>query len=229
MSDAPPPPTPFYRFVRMIVRGLVWLCGGVRIEGGENIPASGPVILAPNHRANVDPPYLSLITRRQMHFMGKEELFRVPVLSAIIRGVGTFPVKRGAADRAALRRAIDLLKEGRVVTIFPEGTRAEDGVTLQEAEKGFALIARQTGALIVPVAIQGTEKMLPKGAKWIRRARVHIRVGPPLDPEAVLAAKPEGAKDALVYLGAATMAAIGELIGPGDASKKDSIKVSSTP
>ena len=213
MPDAPPP-TPFYRFVRTIVRGLVRSLGGVTIRGGENIPASGPVILAPNHRANVDPPYISLITPRQMHFMGKEELFRVPVLSAIIRGVGTFPVKRGTADRAALRRAVDLLKEGRVVTIFPEGTRSED-TSLGVAEKGFALIARQSGAVIVPVAIEGTERILPKGAKRMRRSHVTVTVGPPLTVEHLLSAKPADQKDALTWIGAATMAAISDLLkGP---------------
>lgn len=210
MSEAPSP-TLFYRLVRATVRGWIRGLGGVTIVGSENIPQSGPVILAPNHRAHVDPPYLSLITPRPMHFMAKEELFKVPVLSAIIRGVGTFPVKRGVADRAALRHAVELLKAGNVVTIFPEGTRSEDG-SLRPAEKGFALIARQADAVIVPVAIEGTEKMLPKGAQRLRRAPVKITVGPPLHIDALLAAKPPGAKDALAYIGEATMAAIGELL-----------------
>lgn len=188
--------------------------GGVTIVGSERIPASGPVILAPNHRAHADPPYLSLITPRPMHFMAKEELFKVPVLSAIIRGVGTFPVKRGVPDRAALRHAVDLLKAGKVVTIFPEGTRSEDG-SLRAAEKGFALIARQADATIVPIAIEGTEKMLPKGAKRLRRAAVRITVGAPLSVEGILAAKPPEVKDALGYIGEATMTAIGDLIAPG--------------
>lgn len=210
MNEAPRPWL-FYRFVRAIVRQWIRLLGGVTIVGAENIPRSGPVILAPNHRAHVDPPYLSLITPRPMHFMAKEELFKVPVLSAIIRGVGTFPVKRGVPDRAALRHAVDLLKAGQVVTIFPEGTRSEDGA-LRPAEKGFALIARQANAMIVPVAIEGTEKMLPKGAKRLRRAPVRITVGESLSVEGMLAAKPEGVKDALGFIGEATMGAIAGLI-----------------
>lgn len=218
MSDAPRPPL-FYRFVRMIVRNWVWWMGGVTIIGSEHIPAHGPVILAPNHRAHVDPPYLSLITPRPMHFMAKEELFKVPVLNAIIRGVGTFPVKRGVPDRAALRHAIDLLKAGGIVTIFPEGTRSEDGA-LRAAEKGFALIARQANAAIVPIAIEGTEEMLPKGAKRLRRAAVRITVGVPTTVGEILAGKPEGAKDALGFIGQATMSAIAELMRhPGDAGE----------
>jgi 1-acyl-sn-glycerol-3-phosphate acyltransferase len=205
------PPTPFYRFVRTIVRGLIRLFGGISIRGSENIPISGPVILAPNHRANVDPPYLSLITSRQIYFMGKEELFRVPVLKQIIYGVGAFPVRRGAADRAALKYAVTLLKGGGVVLIFPEGTRTEDG-NLQAAEKGFALIAKQADAAIVPVAIEGTERMLPKGAKLIRRNHVTVTIGVPLSVSELLAAKPETEKDALAWIGAETMQAIGALI-----------------
>lgn len=204
-------PTRYYNFVRTVVRGLIWCLGGVTVIGAENIPQAGPVILAPNHRANIDPPYISLATTRQMHFMAKEELFRVPVFGRIFKGVEAFPVKRGTADRAALRTAINLLKEGRVVTIFPEGTRSPD-ISLKEAEKGFALIARQSDAPIVPIAIEGTEKMLPKGAKRLRRGHVNVTIGKPLTVAQIVARKPDEEKDLLAWIGAATMSAIGELM-----------------
>lgn len=207
----PAKPPPFYRFVRSIVRGLVRAYGGVQIVGAENIPPSGPVILAPNHRAHVDPPYLALISSRPIAFMGKEELFHVPILRQIITRVGAFPVRRGAADRAALRHAVGLLKDGGVVLIFPEGTRSEDG-RLGVAEKGFALIARQADAVIVPVAIEGTERMLPKGAKFIKRSRVRITVGKPLTTQGILAAHPDAGKQSLDIIGAATMSAIADLL-----------------
>lgn len=229
------PPTPFYRLVRTIVSGLVWCLGGITIRGAGNIPAAGPVILASNHRANVDPPYLSLVTARQMHFMAKEELFRVPVFGRIFRGVEAFPVKRGTADRAALRRAVDLLKQGRVVMIFPEGTRSQD-TSLQEAEKGFALIARQSNAVIVPIALEGTEKMLPKGSSRLRRAPVTVTVGRPLTVAEIMAAKPAGEKDALAWIGAETMREIGELMqasptrtGLGGGRKKEFDEYPKTP
>ncbi len=207
-------PTAFYRLVRFIVRILVRAYGGLQITGAENIPATGPVIFAPNHRAHVDPPYLALISSRPIYFMGKEELFHVPVLKHIIKGVGAFPVRRGAADRSALRHAVDLLKQGACVMIFPEGTRSEDG-QLGTAEKGFALIARQTGAAIVPVAIEGTERMLPKGAKFIRRSRVRVTIGKPFFAQAILDAHPGAGKASLEIIGAATMTAIADLLRQG--------------
>lgn len=204
-------PPLFYRLARAVIRAVVPLYGGIQVSGAENIPADGPVILAPNHRAHVDPPYLALICPRQIYFMGKEELFHVPILRQIITRVGAFPVRRGAADRAALRHAVDLLKAGGVVLIFPEGTRSEDG-RLGTAEKGFALIARQANAVIVPVAIEGTERMLPKGAKFIRRSRVRVTIGKPLTTQGILDAHPHAGKESLEIIGAATMSAIADLL-----------------
>ena len=204
-------PTLYYSLVRRVVTVLVKMLGGVRIVGAENIPAGGPVILAPNHRAHVDPPFLSLVTRRQVFFMAKEELFAVPVLKQIITGVGAFPVRRGTADRAALKHAAHLLKAGQVVLIFPEGKRSEDGA-LDEAEKGFALLARQTGAPVVPIAIAGTEAVLPKGAKWPRRGSVTITIGTPFTAQKIADARDGDKRDALDALGAHTMTAIAELL-----------------
>ena len=221
------PPTRTYRVTWRLVRMLVPAFGGVTVRGAENIPEEGPVIVASNHAANIDPPYLSQIMDRQLHMMAKEELFKVPVLGRYIRALAAFPVKRGTADRAALREAVERLKQGHVLGIFPEGTRSPDG-TLGPAEKGFALIARQTGAPIVPVAMEGTHRILPKGAKWPRRHHVRITIGSPFTAAEALAARP-GEKDALNLIGEATMAAISGLMTGEGASKKESEKTSRTP
>ncbi|BDI29230.1 1-acyl-sn-glycerol-3-phosphate acyltransferase [Capsulimonas corticalis] len=201
-----------YYFTRIVVKIVTALLGGATIVGRENIPSTGPVILAPNHRANIDPPYLTLLTPRQQFYMAKEELFASKKFGGFIRGLGAFPVKRGEADRAALRFAADHLKAGHILTIFPEGTRSDDGKTLLPAEKGFALLAKQTGAPIIPIAVEGTEKVLPKGSSKIHRARVILTVGKPITAQQIIEAHPEAGKDVLTLIGKEVMGEIAKLM-----------------
>ena len=210
-QDYPPEKyTRAYALTRVFVRIMVPLLGGITVIGAENIPTTGPIILAPNHRAYMDPPYLSLVTKRQLHLMAKDSLFRVPVFGAYIKAMGAFPVKRGAADRGALKQAMAELKAGRVMGIFPEGTRAEPG-TLLPGEKGFALVAKQTGVPIVPIALEGTDKVLPKHG-GLHRARVTATIGKPMTAAEMLAAYPDPSKDALTIISEATMRAIAALM-----------------
>ena len=200
-----------YAITRVLVRLLVPLWGGLTVRGGENIPDRGPVILAPNHRAYMDPPYLSMVLKRQLRMMGKEELFKVPVLGAYIRAMAAFPVKRGSPDRAAIRRAMEEIKAGHVLGIFPEGKRSDPG-TLSPAEKGFALIAKQTGAPIIPIALEGTDRVHPMHAKRLYRAHVTATVGKPMTAAEILAAHPDPTKDALTIISEVTMQAIAALM-----------------
>ena len=199
-----------YGITRLIVRLFVPLLGGVTIKGAENIPAWGPVILAPNHRAYVDPPYLSLVTKRQLRMMAKEELFHNPLFGRYLRAMSAFPVKRGTADRAALKRAASELKAGRVVGIFPEGKRSDSG-TISPAEKGFALIARQTGAQIVPVALEGTDRVLPKHGR-LHRAHVTATIGEPRTAKEMLTAYSGEETDPLTIISMMTVQAIAALM-----------------
>lgn len=212
MSEDYPPETSSraYAITRVLVRLFVPLLGGITVIGAEKIPETGPIILAPNHRAYLDPPYLSLVTTRQLHLMAKDSLFRVPVFGAYIKAMGAFPVKRGAADRGALKQAMAELKAGRVMGIFPEGTRAEPG-TLLPGEKGFALVAKQTGVPIVPIALEGTDRVLPKHG-GLHRARVTATIGKPMTAAEMLAAFPDPTKDALTIISEATMRAIAGLM-----------------
>ena len=202
-----------YAITRIIVRLAVPLLGGITVIGAENIPKTGPIILAPNHRSYMDPPYLSLVTKRQLHLMAKDSLFRVPVFGPYIKAMGAFPVKRGAADRGALKQAMAELKAGRVLGIFPEGTRAEPG-TLLPGEKGFALVAKQTGVPIVPIALERTDRVLPKKG-GLHRAHVRAIIGKPMTAAEMLALYPDPSKDALTIISEATMRAIADLMtGP---------------
>ncbi|MGI4790581.1 MAG: lysophospholipid acyltransferase family protein [Janthinobacterium lividum] len=199
-----------YAITRVIVRLMVPLLGGITVIGAENIPKIGPIILAPNHRAYMDPPYLSMVTKRQLHLMAKDQLFRIPLFGPYIKAMGAFPVKRGVPDRGAIRQAIAELKAGRVMGVFPEGTRADAG-TLLPAEKGFALIAKQTGVPIVPIALEGTDKVLPKHGR-LHRAHVTATIGKPMTAQEMLAAYPDPSKDALTIISEATMRAIAALM-----------------
>jgi 1-acyl-sn-glycerol-3-phosphate acyltransferase len=128
-----------------------------RTSGIENVPAGG-VIIAANHISLWDPPVIGTALPRKVHFMAKEELFANPVFGWIISKLGAFPVKRGAADRTAIRTALRLLESGSILAIFPEGTRSKDG-KLGSPEAGLALLALKSGVPIVPAAIIGTNKI----------------------------------------------------------------------
>jgi 1-acyl-sn-glycerol-3-phosphate acyltransferase len=130
----------------------------LRIDGAERIPAEGPAIIAPNHKSIMDAFFVAMATRRPVHFMGKAELFRPP-LGALLRRLGAFPVRRGAGDLGALETAREILAEGGLVVLFPEGTRVEDEDALGAPRHGAGRLAVATGAPIVPAAITGTGRM----------------------------------------------------------------------
>ncbi|MBA4603705.1 lysophospholipid acyltransferase family protein [Thermoactinomyces mirandus] len=147
-----------YRFIRVIARFLMKLLFLYKTTGTEHIPEKGPVVLCCNHISNLDPPLLAVSIERKVHFMAKAELFRIPVLGSLIQRLGAFPVKRGAGDRQALKKAIQLLKDGHTVGIFPEGTRSKTG-EMGPFHFGAALIALKGKAPIVPVAICGSFRL----------------------------------------------------------------------
>ena len=134
----------------------------------ERVPADGPVIFAANHQSFWDVPLLATYVDRPISFMAKEELFKVPVFGSIIRKLHAFPVRRGASDKTAIKNALGLLKAGKCMAIFPEGTRSKDG-KLGKVGAGVSLLASMSKATVVPVAIIGTrhifgKKFLPKVA-----------------------------------------------------------------
>ncbi|MEW6621604.1 MAG: lysophospholipid acyltransferase family protein [Bacillota bacterium] len=142
-----------------------------QVTGIGRIPETGPIIIISNHVSYWDPIVLGVISKRQVYFMAKAELFRIPVFSSILRGLGAFPVDRKKSDRAALRAAAEVLERGDVLGMFPEGTRIRTG-ELGEFKLGAVLIAAKSKTPIVPVALQGTSKIFSRG--WFRPFKVAV-------------------------------------------------------
>ncbi len=151
----------FYQFAKGVVASVFFPLYRVEVKGKEYFPKEGAVLLCSNHIDNLDPPTVGISAPRQVHFMAKEELFRVPILGGIVRKVGSFPVKRGMSDREALRNGLNVLKEGGVLGLFPEGTRSKDG-KLGKGLAGAGFFALRSNALVVPCAVIGTYKPFRK-------------------------------------------------------------------
>ncbi|MGQ9837424.1 MAG: lysophospholipid acyltransferase family protein [Cyanobacteriota bacterium] len=155
-----------------------------RTYGQDRVPRQGSLIIVSNHASYFDPPLLSNAVRRPVAFMAKEELFQVPVLKQVIRLYGAYPVKRGGSDRSALRATETALAQGWAVGIFLNGTRTPDG-RIPHPHLGAALIAARTQTPLLPVALWGTEKVLPKGSKWPKLfCPISVRIGELIPPPA---------------------------------------------
>ncbi|GLB58010.1 lysophospholipid acyltransferase family protein [Cytobacillus sp. NCCP-133] len=131
------------------------------VIGRENFPSKGGVLLCSNHIDNLDPPVVGINAPRPVHFMAKEELFNVPVLGKLVPHLNAFPVKRGMSDREALRKGLGILKEGKVLGLFPEGTRSKTG-ELGEGLAGAGFFALRSDAYVMPCAVIGPYKVFSK-------------------------------------------------------------------
>ena len=171
---------PLYRIARALLRVLFRLLNRWEVSGREHVPPQGGVLLIANHTSYADPPIVGAACPRPVHFMAKAELFGIPVLGWLIRRTHAFPVRRTAADRGALRRGVRLLRQGKVLLVFPEGTRSSDG-RLGPFEQGAAFIALASGAEVVPLGIDGADHLLPRHTPIPRPAKLRLRFGPPVD------------------------------------------------
>jgi 1-acyl-sn-glycerol-3-phosphate acyltransferase len=172
--------TPLRFIVTAILRATFKLISISDVQGVENLPASGPVIVAANHLTNFDVFPLQFALPRPIFYMGKEELFRNPFMDWFLRQLGAFPVYRGAQDAWAINHAEKVLSQNRVLGIFPEGSRSK-GRGLRPAKTGAARLANTMNCPIVPIAIHGTQYMF---RKFPRRTKIYITVGEPLYPQA---------------------------------------------
>ena len=171
--------TPIYKFLRALVRGLNRLFFRTTVEGRERVPTDGPMIIAPVHRSGIDFFVASEVTRRKLHYMAKDSLWKRPRFGRFLQTLGAFPVHRDAADREAMRRAQRVLEAGEVLVLFPEGER-RTGPVVKDLHQGVAFLAARTGAPVVPVGIGGSASVMPKGSKFPRPLHIHLVVGDPI-------------------------------------------------
>jgi 1-acyl-sn-glycerol-3-phosphate acyltransferase len=161
----------FYDFAKITVWSILRIGFRFRVVGAEKVPRSGGLIVAANHISNLDPPILGVASPRPVSYMAKKELFPMPVLKWMLPRLNAFPVDRAAGGTAAIRASLRMLKEGRVVGIFPEGGRNVTGTNEEKA--GAAFLAAASGVPVVPAAIVGTRRLRPFG-------RITVIFGDPL-------------------------------------------------
>lgn len=198
----------FYSFTCFLIGIVARIFFSIRIIDHENIPKEGAVIIAANHLSNLDIPFLAYSIGRGADFMGKKELFNVPLFGYLLRMLNGFPVDREKIDRAALREAVKRLKTGRVLVIYPEGRRSPDG-TLQPGKPGVGMLVRMSGAKVIPAAIIGTDKAMPRGSWFMKPVPVTIKFGKPIDFNCM--AENTGEKGDVVKITKIIMDKIGEL------------------
>ncbi|SYZ74276.1 conserved hypothetical protein [Candidatus Zixiibacteriota bacterium] len=165
-----------YGAAAILIRTLTRVLFHIRISGQDNIPREGGFIVASNHISYYDPPLVGSFTRREMHFMAKKELFRNWLFGALIAHFNAHPINRGGFDKSAIETVVTLLKKGRNVVIFPEGTRAK-GDDFLPPRPGIAMIARAAGVPVVPAFLSGSNNLR---ACFLGRAKMSIVFGRPM-------------------------------------------------
>jgi 1-acyl-sn-glycerol-3-phosphate acyltransferase len=189
--SAPAPPTYhrslpkllWYRLAQfgLSVAGL--LLFGVKRRGVNNVPTHGPVVLLANHQSHLDPAVVGCYCRRPLGFLARDTLF-TGSLGKLIRSFEAIPIDREGSGLAGIRATLKRLKQGDAILMFPEGTRSEDG-QLQPLKPGFISLVRRGGAAIVPVAIAGAHRALPRGSRFPRRVPLAIDFGAPMSADTI--------------------------------------------
>ncbi|HEY8172975.1 MAG TPA: lysophospholipid acyltransferase family protein [Dehalococcoidia bacterium] len=190
-------PVSYWAVVGLIRLCLVLYVKGPKIDGLENVPKHGGAILVSNHLNNADPCIIPGICKRRIVIMAKKEMFKWPLVSLAFRLIGSFPVDRQGADLAALREAQNVVHDGMLLLMFPEGTRSRDH-QLHRGFPGTALVAYRTGAPIIPIGITGTENV---PWPWVffkpfMGPRVTVSIGKPFYPPKAERITSQAAKDA---------------------------------
>jgi 1-acyl-sn-glycerol-3-phosphate acyltransferase len=169
-----------YAISHTLVRLLGRLLFRLRVVGAEHLPGTGPVLIAPNHVSYLDIPLLGAMVDRPLHFMGKPSLFRGRWVGRLYRELNGFPIESGARSRIGLLEAVNRLKRGHCVVMYPEGGRSLNG-RLQEPMPGIGMVVALSGTKVIPAFVAGVDKVLPVGAWMIRIHPVTVFIGEPID------------------------------------------------
>ncbi len=171
----------YHLFKWSVVSPVLHLYFRGQIYGADQVPLQGGLIVVANHASDFDPPIVSNCVGRPVSYMAKEELFKVPVLRQAIRAYGAYPVKRGSADRSAIRAALQQLENGWAVGIFLQGTRTPDA-RIPEPKLGAAMLAAKAQVPLLPVSLWGTQAIVQRGKKLPRSVPVTVRIGAAIAP-----------------------------------------------
>jgi 1-acyl-sn-glycerol-3-phosphate acyltransferase len=200
--------TPVLDVFRPGFHRLCRLYFGLKLRGTEHIPASGPLIITPNHQTFADPPLVTIPVRRPVHYMAWDRLFTIPLFGAFIRSLRAFPVDVEGRDSRAMRSAIRLLRGGHVLMIFPEGERSQTG-DVGPFKVGAFRLAVSADASVLPVTISGAREAWPPGRLWPRRGRVTITYHPSVRAEVTLSPR-EAARELAARVRATVTSALVE-------------------
>jgi 1-acyl-sn-glycerol-3-phosphate acyltransferase len=165
---------PYYSAARLFASGGLGIFTGWEVRGQHRVPKSGGVIIASNHISFWDPPLIGAAVPRELWFLTRDDLLRTPLLGPLIRSMNAIPIRRGMADLSGMTRAIERLKQGGALLVFPEGGRMQDG-ELHPARPGVGMMAVHADVPIVPCCITGSDR---PAKWWTRRARVRLWLGP---------------------------------------------------
>ena len=174
----------WHSIARAICTFTICILYRVRVFGRKNVPTKGPVLLLSNHQSFLDPIFSQSTIWRNFYFIARQSLFEMKFLGPLINSLNTVSIKRDQADVAAMKTIIELLKKNRSVCLYPEGTRTSDG-TIAEIKPGFGLLSRRSGAMVVPVVIEGAFECWPRNRKFPKLGRVAVSYGSPFTPEQI--------------------------------------------
>jgi 1-acyl-sn-glycerol-3-phosphate acyltransferase len=215
--------TPLLDLVRPGFHRLCRAYFGLELAGINNIPASGPIIITPNHQTYADPALVSIPVRRRVYYMAWSRLFDIPLFSWFIRRLRAFPTRIDSADPSSTREAVRLLQAGHVVMIFPEGERTHTG-SVERFKPGAFRLAASLGVPVLPVTIAGGHAAWPPGQVFPRRGRIRISYHPVLTPDPSL-----DPRRAASELADRARAAIVGALGEASAAPRAQARRSSTP